>query len=152
LPADTQVQSGDVTALPDSLDPGSYDLVTALAVLEHLEEPGKCVAEGYRMLRPGGVFVATCPNPAWDEVAGKLKMVADEHHEQHMTGPMMRDLLTDAGFQGVVYRPFMWAPVGFLPYLKLDVPRGLAARVDALVRRVPFSEHTFVNQLVFGRK
>ncbi len=36
---------------------GSFDLVAAAWVLEHLREPGRCLAEVHRLLRPGGRFV-----------------------------------------------------------------------------------------------
>jgi 2-polyprenyl-3-methyl-5-hydroxy-6-metoxy-1,4-benzoquinol methylase len=92
MPDNTVLWKGDVTSLPPGVEEGSYDLVTALAVLEHLPDPSACVREGFRALRGGGVFVATCPNPFWDEVAGRLGLVADEHHEQHMTGALMKTL------------------------------------------------------------
>jgi SAM-dependent methyltransferase len=41
---------------------GSYDLVTANMVLEHLEEPAKAFSEIARVLRPGGAFLFVTPN------------------------------------------------------------------------------------------
>lgn len=152
LPSGVRLVKGDIAAVPAELQAGSYQLATALAVLEHLPDPGACVREAYRMLEPGGVFVATCPNPMWDEIAGALRMVAEEHHEQHLNGPGMVKLLEAAGFEAVTFRPFMWAPVGVIPYAKVPVPLGLAHRIDGIVRRLPLSRFTFVNQLVFGRK
>lgn len=39
----------------------SFDLVTALDVLEHLDDDKKAVKEIYRVLKPGGVCVVTVP-------------------------------------------------------------------------------------------
>ena len=47
---------GDVGALP--YDTGSFDLVMAGHVLEHIVDPGVAVAEMVRVLKPGGLFVA----------------------------------------------------------------------------------------------
>ena len=152
LPDDTRLIKADVCDLPEHLEAGSYDLVTVLAVLEHLPEPAACVREAYRMLRPGGVVVATCPTPFWDDLAGALRLVADEHHEQHMNGARMMQMLSGAGFTRVSFRPFMWAPIGILPYLRVPVPLRVANRIDAIVERVPFGKFTFVNQIAYASK
>ena len=39
----------------------TFDAVFALDVLEHIEDDGKAVAEIARVLKPGGVFIATVP-------------------------------------------------------------------------------------------
>lgn len=52
---------GDITrlaALPGSL---RYDVITALDVLEHLDDPAACVAAIRHLLHPGGIFIATVP-------------------------------------------------------------------------------------------
>jgi ubiquinone/menaquinone biosynthesis C-methylase UbiE len=152
LPSGVRLFEGDVTRLPGDIQGGGYDLVTVLAVLEHLTSPEACLAEAYRALAPGGVIVASCPNPFWDEIAGRLRLVADEHHEQHLDGEAMKHMLRDAGFHSVVYEPFMWAPVGVLPYLRIDVPVARALAIDALVRKIRRSGFSFVNQLVAAKK
>jgi SAM-dependent methyltransferase len=151
-PENVRLLRGDVTSLPEEVAEGSYNLCAALAVLEHLPNPEACVREAFRALEPGGVFVATCPHPIWDEIAGKLGMVADEHHEDHMTGDKMRRIAESAGFRDAHFEPFMWAPVGFLPYLRVSPDPEQALRVDGLVRRLPLMRSTFVNQGLVARK
>jgi ubiquinone/menaquinone biosynthesis C-methylase UbiE len=51
---------GDLSRLPFA--DGSFDLVTANMVMEHLANPAEQLAEIARVLRPGGVFVAVTPN------------------------------------------------------------------------------------------
>lgn len=152
MPGNTRMVKADVMDLPDALEPGTWDVVPALALLEHLPDPLACLQQAYRMLRPGGVFVATCPNPAWDEVAGHLGMVADEHHEQAMTARRMVNLAEQAGFVGLEYQPFMWAPIGVLPYLHIPIDPAWSLQVDAFVRQIPGLDLAFVNQAVVGVK
>jgi ubiquinone/menaquinone biosynthesis C-methylase UbiE len=55
-----QINNDSTIALPD----GSADAVTALAVLEHMENPGPCFSEAFRILKVGGVLILTTPSPA----------------------------------------------------------------------------------------
>jgi SAM-dependent methyltransferase len=47
-------------ALP--FEDGSFDVVVAGELLEHLRDPRRVVSEVLRVLRPGGTFVASVPN------------------------------------------------------------------------------------------
>lgn len=153
LPPGVELLRADVTALPPDLEPGSFTLVTALALLEHLPDPAACVAEAFRMLRPGGVFVATCPHPLWDELAGHLRLVADEHHEQGLTGAAMVALAEQAGFEAAEFRPFMFSAVGLLPYLRVPITPRRALELDARIRSAaPWADFGYVNQAVVARK
>jgi ubiquinone/menaquinone biosynthesis C-methylase UbiE len=51
---------GDLSRLPFA--DGTFDLVTANMVLEHLQEPSAQLSEIFRVLKPGGVFVGLTPN------------------------------------------------------------------------------------------
>ncbi|HKV63635.1 MAG TPA: class I SAM-dependent methyltransferase [Candidatus Acidoferrum sp.] len=59
--AGLKIQSGDFlrTAFADS-----FDVITMWATLEHLPEPSRYVQRALKMLRPGGVFLASVPNYA----------------------------------------------------------------------------------------
>ena len=48
--------------LPDDLQGGMYDIVTAMEVLEHLRSPYQMLEEIYRSLKPGGYFLFSVPN------------------------------------------------------------------------------------------
>ena len=41
---------------------GSFDLIVAFEVIEHLEDPGALLAEARRLLAPGGQFIVSTPN------------------------------------------------------------------------------------------
>ena len=49
----------DSEAIPFAAD--SFDVVTAFDVMEHIEGDERVVAEVFRVLRPGGIFLATVP-------------------------------------------------------------------------------------------
>lgn len=46
----------------------SFDVAFSVYVMEHVEDPGSFVSEVWRVLRPGGVFLALTPN-RWHYVA-----------------------------------------------------------------------------------
>jgi SAM-dependent methyltransferase len=51
---------GDVESLP--FDSGSFDGILLSGLVHHLPDPSRCAAETFRVLRPGGRFVAFDPN------------------------------------------------------------------------------------------
>ncbi|MBM3786352.1 MAG: methyltransferase domain-containing protein [Acidobacteria bacterium] len=54
---------GSATALP--FEDGSFDLVVAYEVIEHLDEWPKLLDEAKRVLAPGGQFVVSTPNKSY---------------------------------------------------------------------------------------
>ncbi len=152
LPQGVRVIKGDVTGLPASIEDQSFDLVTALAVLEHLDEPILAVREAFRVLRVGGVFVATTPNPWWDAVSTRAGLLKGEYHASDLTLRAMQRLAETAGFSVVRTRPFMFAPVGFLPYLGATLSPALALDLDRTLNRVRIFDRLFVNQLLIARR
>jgi SAM-dependent methyltransferase len=51
---------GDARRLP--FRSGFFGAVAALYMLYHLSDPRQAIAEGYRLLRPGGLFIACAPS------------------------------------------------------------------------------------------
>lgn len=58
----TFIQTDLEQVLP--LPSDSIDVITALAVLEHLAAPEQFVSESYRLLKDGGRIILTTPSPA----------------------------------------------------------------------------------------
>ena len=152
LPENVRMIQGDVMALPEEIEDNSYDFTTILAVLEHLTRPADCVEEAYRALKPGGIMVATCPNPFWDDLAGKFGMVKDEYHEIEATPELLVKLAVDAGFTNVSFRPFMWVFTGVLPYVGIEMTPEMSLLVDDLVHKLGLLDFSFVNQAVVAQK
>lgn len=71
-----------------------FDLVTALDVLEHVEEDRRLVGEIHRVLRPGGAVLVSVP--AFRFLWGIQDEVSQ--HRRRYVSREVRSLLTDAGF------------------------------------------------------
>lgn len=96
----------DSDGLP--FEDGFFDVVTMLAVFEHVETVAlkRALREIHRVLRPGGLYVMTTP-ARWTE--GILKAMAnltlvsaeevDEHKAQYSNGEIV-SLLVESGFDG----------------------------------------------------
>jgi 2-polyprenyl-6-hydroxyphenyl methylase / 3-demethylubiquinone-9 3-methyltransferase len=71
---DARFELGDATALdePDA----SFDVVCALDLLEHVEDPSQVVTEAARVLKPGGLFVFHTFNRTWQANLIVIKGVA----------------------------------------------------------------------------
>jgi SAM-dependent methyltransferase len=94
-------------------EPGAFDAVTMLAVLEHVptDEQDAVAAGAYRLLRPGGRFILTVPSPAVDtllDVLIKLRLLHGMEAEQHygFTPGAVEPLGAAAGFRLVRHSTF----------------------------------------------
>lgn len=55
--------SADLNFEPFPYSTNSIELVTAFQIIEHLENPFFVMRESYRVLKPGGIFMISLPNP-----------------------------------------------------------------------------------------
>lgn len=152
LPDYVRIWQGDITALPASISAESYDIVSALAVLEHLSFPVCAIKEAQRILKPGGIFVATSPSPAWDHFSVTLGLLKGDDHVSDVNRSFLMGLVREAGLEPLQYRRFMWAPVAFLPYLHIRPSPRLALRIDRIIEALRFLNWTFVNQAIIAKK
>jgi len=70
---------GFVTQLPEipkELEGCAFDVITTMELLEHLSKPEKTIANLSKLIRPGGIFIASVPNNSM----GPAEM--DEHMQQ----------------------------------------------------------------------
>jgi 2-polyprenyl-3-methyl-5-hydroxy-6-metoxy-1,4-benzoquinol methylase len=91
----------------------SFDVVTLLAVLEHLAEPRAMVGEIARVLRPGGELVMTVPSvaarPVLEFLAYRLHIVSEAEirdHKQYYSRRRLQALLQGSGLRIEQHRYF----------------------------------------------
>ena len=152
FPPNCSVIQGDVTKNINQIKAESYDLVTALAILEHLDEPIELFRQAYRNLKPGGLLVATCPSPFWDKISGKFNLHDDDFHAFDFNRQAFFSLAMETGFEALQYRKFMSAPLGFAPYLRIPMSPAFSYFSDRIIGAFVIFNWIFVNQIFIARK
>jgi len=107
----------DTLPFPDA----SFDVVTLLAVLEHLAHPRAMVEEIARVLRPGGEVVLTVPSkaakPVLEFLAYRVHLVSEAEirdHKAYYDASTLRTLLKDSGLRVLRHRYFQLGMNNFL--------------------------------------
>jgi SAM-dependent methyltransferase len=101
------------------LDPGSFDAVSLLGVLEHLHDPRATLDRVRSLLRPDGMLLTYVPNFNYLRVKdtgavaylrhGRWSALHPQEHLFHFTPSSFRSLLTASGFSCIrleIGRPF----------------------------------------------
>ena len=88
------------------LKPNTFDVVTSLAVLEHLNNPVNNLRETHRILKKDGLLILTTPTPASKKVLeflafrlGVLSRDTIGEHKQYFDKTSIRNALIGAGFE-----------------------------------------------------
>ena len=123
-----------------------------MVISEHLPNNLQAVQEAKAVLRSGGLFIATCPHPFWDQIATQLGLLKGDFHESPVDKHQLINTIKQAGLKLIAFEPFMWAPVGFLPYLKLPVSPQFGLTIDRLISTIKILNWSFVNQSIIARK
>jgi len=101
----------------DAMNPqfpdASFDVISATALIEHVESPINMLKTMHALLRPGGIIVITTPDPFFERIAGAIGHLDDEAHQETMTCKTLRQYLKDSGFEPVEVGKFMCWPWGF---------------------------------------
>jgi 2-polyprenyl-3-methyl-5-hydroxy-6-metoxy-1,4-benzoquinol methylase len=99
LPQDIEFHQVDLDTGRIDLPGGFADIVTAVEVIEHLENPRAFVRELVRIAKPGGIVLVTTPNQlsflSLLTLAIKRRFSAfqDSHYPAHITALLEIDLL-----------------------------------------------------------
>lgn len=151
-PENVKLIQGDVCCLDKDIKNESYDVVSALALLEHLPSPLEAVREAFSVLRGGGIFVATCPNPFWDDLSTIFGLLHDEQHEVEVDRKGLINIVENGGLEVIAFERFMWAPISVLPYIKIPISPEFSIKFDRIIRSLRIFNFLFVNQCVIARK
>jgi 2-polyprenyl-3-methyl-5-hydroxy-6-metoxy-1,4-benzoquinol methylase len=94
----------------DPLGDAACDVIVAVEVIEHLENPRFVAAEWFRLLKPGGVVLLSTPNnESWRSLLslvfrGHFNAFLDRGYPAHITALLRTDLeriMAETGFEGV---------------------------------------------------
>lgn len=142
----------DITRLEGVFRENSVDIISCLAVLEHIACPEKAVKEAFRILNKGGIFVATSPVPAWDRLGSFLKLEKAGEHVSELTINTLERACVKSGFVVAERGLFMFAPVSFLTYLRIRVPARVQLVIDNVINKAFIFNGFFVNQYIVAKK
>ncbi|HKA07960.1 MAG TPA: class I SAM-dependent methyltransferase [Gemmataceae bacterium] len=96
----------DMAGLPKAFEPGSFDLITAFQVIEHVPDADEMIASCHTLLKPGGWVVITTPmvNSLQSQMFG-ARWAAVTEAPRHLSLPTKKGVqiaLERRGFTGVV--------------------------------------------------
>ncbi|WP_424628747.1 class I SAM-dependent methyltransferase [Bradyrhizobium sp. SYSU BS000235] len=86
--------------------PGYFDVITAIAVIEHLTDPRKLLDLAWSCLKPGGLFVIQTPNN--DSIPSKIMgrywpCIAAPEHVFYFSDKTLEKMSTHAGFDSLFW-------------------------------------------------
>jgi SAM-dependent methyltransferase len=105
---------------------GSFDVVCALDILEHLDDDGACARELYRVCKPGGTAIVFVP--AFQMLWGYNDDYS--HHRRRYTRPQLEAVLRAADF-GIDDSGY-FNMILFLPTLLARVAQRLLPKLDQM--------------------
>lgn len=117
------------------LEPASFDLITALDVLEHIVDDRGAARDLWRALKPGGTLLVHVPRDRWLTRDGVVHEYSDEdawqinpgHVRQGYSPREVRELLSGAGFAVVEVETWIgrWGTLAHGVYDRLAHPMPL---------------------------
>lgn len=102
------IDDGDLELDPLPADDSTFDLVVALALVEHLHNPDNFLREVRRVLRPGGVLLLSTPN--WQYASRHF--YDNPAHVQPYTPVSLSTLLSAYALESVATFPGLRAKTG----------------------------------------
>jgi SAM-dependent methyltransferase len=132
----------------------SFDLICCFMTLEHVQDPGALVSAAFRLLKPGGVFVAVTHDRRGllNRILGRRSPIVDIEHMQLFSAVSSRRLLELNGYKAIdgasfrnSYRPSYWLRL-------IPMPAGLKGPLTQFLRgswmdrrRLPFNVGNFMS-------
>lgn len=132
----------DLNRPPYPLPDGVADVVTAIEVIEHLENPRALMREMTRLARPGGLIVVTTPNQlsllslVTLMTCGRFSAFKDSCYPAHITALLPCDLLRMAAECNLRDTVLRYSNSGRIPWTPWHWPRPFTGR--------PFSDNVLL--------
>ncbi|MFC2149769.1 class I SAM-dependent methyltransferase [Candidatus Auribacterota bacterium] len=120
---------------------GSFDIIVLSAVIEHIEEPRKLLADCRVLLRDGGIVIITTPVPFFDRISSALGFESKDEHVSNYSKADLAALFEGTGFAGMYYERFL-----SMPY-----PANIGRLLDSVYRAARF-DRLFMNQIASAKK
>jgi len=142
-------------------EPETFDLVTALDVIEHIDDDQAVLGEVQRVLRPGGTLLLTVP--AYEVLWGPQDEIS--HHKRRYRAWQIRERLERAGLEPVklsYFNSLLFPPIAAVRLLrprragdrelKSDFTLTRAGRLNEILTRIFAGEAALVERwnLPFG--
>lgn len=110
----------------------TFDLITALDVLEHVDDDMRAMREILRVTKEGGVLLVTVP------AYGFLWSEHDEalHHRRRYAASELRNKLTNAGFEVeriTYYMSLLFFPILFIRFVQSLTKRSIEAKTSHII-------------------
>ncbi|HEX8974744.1 MAG TPA: class I SAM-dependent methyltransferase [Patescibacteria group bacterium] len=97
------------------LESESFDIVTSLANLEHLENPNFALSEIFRVLKPGGILLLTTPSvyakPVLEFLSYKMRLISENEirdHKNYFCKTSLVKLGKEVGFSKIKHEYFQF--------------------------------------------
>jgi len=97
-----------------------FNIVSACALIEHINNPKTMISEVKRVLKNNGLFIITTPVPFFDKIAQFIKAVPGEYHIELYNFKKINALLEKQDFNILENRKFMIAPSGIKYEIKIE--------------------------------
>lgn len=100
--------------LPAAVKSKDISVVTALALIEHLDKPSELFYDSAKILPEGGRLILTTPHPIAEKVhhsgarIGLFSAHADEEHEDLLDKAKLESLAKGTGFRMTHYKRFLF--------------------------------------------
>ncbi|MBN2094128.1 MAG: class I SAM-dependent methyltransferase [Candidatus Zambryskibacteria bacterium] len=140
-----RIIQGDAHSLPFQSD--TFDVIIAAAIIEHVTRPEKMLEEAHRVLKRGGIFIVTSPNPFFDKVGRVIgwvmrdRFLKGEKHNIMFNLEKLKKSFKEANFEIIQADKFMFSPMG--------VPGEL--RIERIIKSLGLS-FLLLNQIIVGKK
>lgn len=132
FPADAELVLADLNSTAWPLAEGLADVVAAVEVIEHLENPRAFFRELFRLVKPGGTVLVTTPNQQSFlslmtlVVKGRFSEFQDVHYPAHLTALLEIDLRRIAAECGLADVAVKYSHSGRVVLTPWHYPRALS--------------------------